>query len=269
MSLYDSSFLLIYCGILALVLGACMGSFLNCAAIRTGSGESFLRGRSHCMNCGHELRAPDLIPVLSWVFLRGKCRYCGAKVSGRYPLVEVIFALVCLACLLRFDLTILALRNFIFLSVLFYLTLTDIETMIIPDKCHIILALAWIASAPLLLSGREVLMHVAAGVVFGGGILLVSLLMDRILGRESMGGGDIKLLAVVGLYFGFIGTLFVMILSCIMGLIFNVMRGRRGSEDAEAGSGKEFPFGPWIAIAAAIVLFAGDPLISWYTGLLG
>lgn len=256
-SVYDSSFCLIYCSVVVLILGACMGSFLNCAAIRVGRGETFVRGRSHCMHCGHDLHTKDLVPVLSWVFLKGRCRYCGEKVSARYPVVELIFALVSLACLLKFDLTLLGLRNYILLSVLFFLTLTDLDTMTIPDRCHIIAAAVWLATAYWLYDGHEIISHVAAGVLFGGGVLLLSLVMDRVLGRESLGGGDVKLLAVMGLYFGFIGTLLVLIISCIAGLIFNAYKK------------KEFPFGPWIAISAAAVLFVGQPLIDWYMGLLG
>lgn len=211
------------------------------------------------MNCGHDLYLKDLVPIASWVFLRGKCRYCHEKVSFRYPLVEIIFALISVACLLKFDLTLLCLRNYIYLAVLYLLTLTDIDTMTIPDSCHVISALVWIASAPMLYGRNEIIMHVACAAVFGGVLLGVSLLMDRVLGRESLGGGDIKLFAVTGLYFGFVGTLFVVMLSCIGGLIFNIL-GRK--------SGKEFPFGPWIAFASVLMLFVGEPLISWYTGLL-
>lgn len=314
MSIYDSSPILIYCSIIALVLGACLGSFLNCTAIRIARGENFVKGRSHCMHCGHDLSALDLIPVLSWVFLRGRCRYCHEKISPRYVIVEIVFAIVTLACLLRFDLTVLCLRNEIYLCVLLLLSLVDLETMIIPDRCHVIMAAAWVLSAPLLLSGHEILTHVLAGVIFGGGVLLLSLVMDKVLGRETMGGGDIKLLAVTGLYFGIVGTLLVLILSCIIGLVFNILhRGNRAAgstgDDAdrngsigddpehvagahakagEAVSGppaegagtvnidgddavdaKAFPFGPWIALASAIVLFAGQPLIDWYLGLMG
>jgi leader peptidase (prepilin peptidase)/N-methyltransferase len=209
------------------------------------------------MHCGHDLHLPDLVPVLSWVFLRGRCRYCGEKVSVRYPLVEILFALITLACLLKFDLTVLCLRNYVFLIVLYLLTLTDLDTMTIPDSCHVIAIAAWIVTAPVLYSWSEALPYVLAAVVFGGGVLAISLVMDHILQKDSLGGGDIKLIFVIGLYFGFVGTLFVLILSCVLGLVFNLTKK------------KQFPFGPWLAGAAAIMLFVGEPLISWYTGLMG
>ena len=260
MSIYDTGLTLAYCVAVAFIFGACMGSFLNCTAIRIGRGENFVKGRSHCMSCGHDLYLKDLIPIVSWLALKGRCRYCHEKVSGRYVLVEVIFALLTVCCLLKFDLTILCLRNYIFISVLYLLTLTDIDTMTIPDGCHIIAIIAWAATSPMMYGRSVIISHVAAAAIFGGAVLVLSLIMDRLLGKESMGGGDIKLLAVVGLYFGFIGTLFVMIISCILGLVFSIAARRKG---------KAFPFGPWIAMAAVIVLFAGEPLISWYSGLLG
>ena len=122
MSIYHNRLSLTYCCCVAAVLGAVMGSFLNCAAWRIAHGESFLKGRSHCPACGHVLEPLDLIPVFSWLFLRGKCRYCGTKVSARYVLAELFMALVTVVCLLRFGLTVLCLRNYIFLCCLFCLS---------------------------------------------------------------------------------------------------------------------------------------------------
>ncbi len=262
MSIYEDSSLLIFFGIVAFCFGSVMGSFLNCAAYRMVHKESFLKGRSRCPSCGHTLGALELIPVLSWLFQKGKCKACGERISVRYPLTEVIFGAVTLACLLRFDLTVLCLRNYIFLCCLFLLFLTDIEDMIIPDGCHLVSAAAWAAVLPFLFTGwADVGMSVLAGLAFGGGLLLISLVMDRVLGRESLGGGDIKLFAVIGLYLGFIGTLFTMMLSCILGLLFHALT-KKGGEGK-----KEFPFGPAIAVSAAAMLLFGEPLINWYRGL--
>ena len=124
MSIWDSRGLLIYCCVVSALLGAVFGSFLNCAvfgsflncaAWRLGHGESVLRGRSHCTACGHVLGAADLVPILSWLFLRGKCRYCGSRIPARYPLTEAVFAALTVLCLLRFDLSWLCLRNWILL----------------------------------------------------------------------------------------------------------------------------------------------------------
>ena len=264
MSIYEFKPILIYSIVVAFIFGTCMGSFLNCVAWRCVRGESFLKGRRHCTSCGHELGFKDLIPVLSWLSTGGKCRYCGAKVSARYPLTEIAFGLITVICLLKFDLTVLCLRNYIFLAVLFVLTLTDIDDMIIPDGCHIVAVIAWIAAEPFLFDGwKGVISHVAAALIYGGGLLAVSLILDRIMGRDTLGGGDIKLIAVTGLYLGMIGNLFTLMLSCIMGLLFNAII-KRSSDDGD----RAFPFGPWIASAAAIMLLFGDPLINWYQNLL-
>ena len=262
MSVYEYRPALIFCAALAAVLGAVMGSFLNCAAWRIARGESFVKGRSRCPTCGHTLGAAELVPVVSWLIQKGRCKACGAKLSARYPLTELGFALVTVLCLLRFDLRLLCLRNYIFLCCLFLLTLTDLDDMIIPDGCHIVAAAAWLATAPWVFSGwGEALGHLAAALVYGGGLLGVSLILDKVLGRESLGGGDVKLFAVVGLYLGMIGTLFAMMLACVVGLLFAALS-RRG------GAGRAFPFGPSIALSAAVMLLYGAPLVAWYQGLL-
>ena len=261
-SIYDYRPMLCFFVAVAACFGAVMGSFLNCAAFRIVRGESFLKGRSRCPACGHELTALELVPVLSWAFQRGRCRACGAKVSVRYPLTELGFALVTVLCLLRFDLTPLCLRNFLFLCVLFLLTLTDLEDMTIPDGCHIAAILVWMAALPFLFTGwGDVMRSLLAAVVFGGGLLGISLVMDKVLGRDSMGGGDIKLFAVVGLYLGIVGTLFALLAACVLGLAMNAALKRRDGDRA-------FPFGPAIALSAALMLLYGEPLINWYLGLL-
>ena len=134
--------------------------------------------------------------------------------------------------------------------------------MIIPDGCHIAAAAAWLAALPFTFTGwGDVLKSVLAAVAFGGGLLAVSLVMDRLLGRDTLGGGDIKLFAVVGLYLGFIGSLFALMLACVVGLALQGLLRRRGGERA-------FPFGPSIALAAAAMLLYGEPLVRWYRGLL-
>ena len=262
MSIYTYTPVLVYSIVLAICIGAATGSFLNCAAWRIVHGESFLKGRSHCPNCNHALGVSELIPIISWLIQKGRCKHCGAKISIRYPLTELAFALITVLCLLRFELTFLALRNFLFLAVLFLLSLTDLEDMIIPDGCHIAAIIIWVAGLPFNFDGwKSVGFSVLALAVFGGGLLLISLLMDKILGRESLGGGDIKLVGVTALYLGFVGNLLMIIIACIAGLVFNSIAKRAGD--------KQFPFGPWIALAAGLVLLYGEPVIDWYMNLLG
>ena len=282
MSVYEYRPFLAFCILLSAIFGAVMGSFLNCAAYRIVRGESFLGGRSRCPSCGHPLTVLELIPVVSWLRQKGKCRWCKAKISVRYLLAEAGFAIITVLCLLRFDLTVLCLRNYGFLCCLFLLTLTDLEDMTIPDGCHIAAVLIWAAAQPFLSSAfgtygdliaalsaasfwkealKEAFFALLPGLFYGGGLLALSLIMDRVMGRDTLGGGDIKLFAVTGLYLGWIGTLFAVMLSCVAGLLFHYFSDRDGK-------GKAFPFGPWIASGAAVILLFGDPLIRWYQGFL-
>lgn len=250
---------LIYLCFWAGMFGAAMGSFLNCAAWRVAHGESFVKGRSRCPVCGHTLGAADLVPVFSWLFLRGRCRYCGTRVSPRYVLTECAFALVTLLCFLRFGLTALCLRNYVFLCCLFCLSLTDLETFLIPDGCLILPALVWVLTLPLI-RPPDALENVCAAFLYGGVTLALSLIMDRVLKKESLGGGDIKLFALMGLYLGWAASLFALMFSCLLGLVFAVLSGR--------GSGRQFPFGPAISAACALMLLYGDPLTAWYLSLV-
>lgn len=262
MSIYEYPPALIFCVAVAAAFGAAAGSFLNCAAWRIVRGESFITGRSRCPKCGHTLGAPELIPVVSWLMQRGRCKACGQKISIRYPLTELCFSLITVLCLLRFDLTPLCLRNFLFLGCLFLLTLTDLDDMTIPDGCHIAALVIWAAFLPFTWNGwKDVILSLLAALVYGGGLLGISLIMDRVLGRDSLGGGDIKLFAVIALYLKPTGTLFAVALACVLGLLFHALnRNREG--------GAAFPFGPSIAAAAAIMLLYGEPVVRWYLSLL-
>ena len=252
----------IYSVFLALVFGAAMGSFLNCAAWRIAHGESFIHGRSRCPKCGHRLGAVDLIPVFGWVILKGRCRYCHDRVSIRYPMTELFFAFVTAACLWRRDLSILFPRDYIFLCCLFCLSLVDLESYMIPDGCLIISILSWLAALIWTWNGwRETGLYILTGVCLFLIMLILSLAMDRILNKESMGGGDIKLFGVVGLYLGPVKSMFAALLACILGLLFaRIFHKKRG---------EAFPFGPAISAAAAYMLLWGDWLSGWYLGLLG
>ena len=276
MSIWDDASLRIFCCCVCAALGAAFGSFLNCAAWRIAHGESFLKGHSRCPACGHALGALDLIPVLSWLLLRGRCRYCGERVSVRYPLTELAFAALSVAVLLRFDLSVEALRNWVLLCCLFCLSLVDLDSYLIPDGCILAAILAWVLALPFLWNGwADLGLHVLAGLVFGGGLLAVSLLLDRLLGRESLGGGDVKLFFVVGLYLGLVGGLLTMLLACVLGLLFALLRRGKGApasiegEEKPESDGKAIPFGPAISLAAVLILLFGQSLIDWYLRLLG
>ena len=244
---------------LTFALGLCLGSFLNCMAWRLVHHESVWRGRSHCAACGHTLSALDLVPLLSYALLRGRCRYCGEKISPRYPAAELAFGLALLGLVWRYDLTVEAARLALFSCVLFVAALTDLESMEIPDRLHGAGMVLWLCFLPLSPDPRGALLSGLLG-AFGvaGPLLLIVLLADRALGRESMGGGDLKLLFVTGLYLGWAGNLLALIFACILGLLFALA--------ARAG-GREFPFAPAVCAAAWLSMVAGEPLIRWYLSL--
>lgn len=262
LSIYENTYIGLYFLILAFAFGAVFGSFLNCAAWRIAHGESFLKGRSHCPACGHTLSAPDLIPIFSWIFLRGKCRYCKSKISPRYMLTELFFAVISVLSLLRWDLSPEYIRNMVFACCLFCLSLVDLECYEIPDGTLIISVLAWFVALPFVgMESRTVLIHILTGIGYGGGMLGLTLLFDRILGKETMGGGDIKLFAVTGLYLGAAASLFALFFSCILGLLMGAVRKAQNKE-------MRIPFGPSIAMASYAMMLYGDRLVQWYLGLL-
>lgn len=248
----------IYLFVLAFLFGACIGSFVNCAADRYAAKQSVLRGRSMCPVCGAKLTFLDLIPIFSYLFLRGKCRHCGAKIPVRCLLTEVTGGLLFLSAAMKFGLSLQTLEACLLLSALFAIALIDFDTMEIPDGLLLFSAAvfeAFVFAHPdpfgRLLSG------VLGAVVFGGGLLLISLVMDYVLKRDSLGGGDVKLFAVLGLFLGLEVGLFCLILSCIVGLLGLIFSGRKG----------EFPFGPSITIAAFISLMVGSEAVALYLSI--
>lgn len=258
MSIHLSKLIFVYCLFMIGLIGAVLGSFLNCVAYRISHHTSFSKGRSHCPNCNHVLGPLDLIPIFSWVFQKGRCRYCHERISLRYPLTELIFMCLSIMCLLQFDLTIIFIRNYVLLCCLFVLSLVDFEIFEIPDSCIVIPILTW---GILNYFIKESWMsHIGAALLYGGGVLILSLIMDRLLHKESMGGGDIKLLFVMGLYLGIVGGMLALLISCILGIVSSYVL----KKDEES----HFPFGPAISIAFVIVLYFGQPMIHWYLSLL-
>ena len=263
--------------ILVAVLGLVMGSFLNCLAWRSTHGESVLEGRSHCTSCGHVLGPADLVPVLSWVFSGGKCRYCGERVSWRYPATEVLCSVIYVSIFLRYGLTLETVELIAFASVLLVLSLTDLDSYIIPNAtivAAIVIRVVYLVVNPLV-TGTDLVGPLVESLIgfFGVGIamLVVTLAMDFLLGKESLGGGDIKLLAVAGLYFGWQQCLFLIVVACVLWLVFAALasRGRETLADGTMSSDHLIPFGPAIAAACWVTMLWGRDVLAWYLGLFG
>lgn len=240
---------------LTFVLGLVFGSFCNAWAWRIVHHESIARGRSHCPACGHTLAAKDLVPLFSWLFLKGKCRYCGAPVSKRYPFTELLLGIFFLSMLLRYGISWDFLRYCALGSLLLVMSLEDWDSMEIEDFLQVPAALLFLLRFEEAGFWKDALF----GLFIAGGVLLVVLLMERLLRRDAMGGADIKLLAVFGLHFGPQRTLLLLILACVAGIL--------GALLSKKGFGREFPFGPALAIAAWMTMLFGQSILQAYLSL--
>jgi len=258
--LYLTPALTVFLFTLAAVSGAVMGSFLNCAAWRLVHGESVLRGRSHCVRCGHALTAGDLVPIVSWLALRGRCRYCGRPISARYSLTEALCAAVYCTLLLRFDVSWQFLRYAALLSALLLGALVDMEYRWIPDRVSVISAVLFVPLS-LLEGGPSLLLSglLGAATLFVP-LLVIVLALEKAIKTEAMGGGDLKLFALLGLYFGWQQGIFLVLVSCILGLLGMALAGRLKKR-------VKAPFAPALYLAAWITALAGGPVLDWYMRL--
>ena len=246
--LYADPFLTVYCCLLAALLGACMGSFLNCAAWRIVHGESVLRGRSHCDACGHVLTVRDLIPVVSYLAAHGRCRYCGAKLSRRHVLAEAVSALVFVTLLLHYDISLQALEGWCVAGILLVCSFADLEGYIIPDRfiaVGVVLFIITLFFAPQPL--RRALDGAIGGLAVAGCVLLL------VLGME--------LLFLTGLFLGWKRNLLCLVAACVIGIVWGLLQKKRGG-------GEAIPWGPSIALGAWLTALCGQQIIDWYLGLL-
>lgn len=259
--LYTTPFITCYCVFLALVLGACMGSFLNCMAWRIVHGESVSKGRSHCDVCGHVLGVGDLIPVVSYLVHRGRCRYCGAKLSPVHVIAEIISAVLFAAVLLKFDISLQALEYVLFVCLLMACSFADLEGRIIPDRFIIAGLFVRIGFFVILNDSVKVAIDdLIGGVGIAGLLLLIVLIFEKIKGVEAMGGGDIKLIFMTGIFLGWKVNLLCILIACVIGIVFGLVF-RYDNED------RAFPWGPSIALAAVICMLFGNEAIALYMGL--
>lgn len=251
----------IYIGIILFCLGACMGSFVACAADRYAKKES-LGGRSHCDSCGARLGALELIPIFSYLCLKGKCRKCGARIPVDCLLAEIAMALAYLAVYLYGGVSVVTAEYLLLVTALMAVALIDSRTLEIPDGLIVFGLVVYLAF--LYPHGdweARIVDGVWGALAYGGGMTLISLVLDFVLKRESLGGGDIKLFAMLGLYTGLVGGLIMLLCSSVTGLA-TAAAGRKG------GKGAEIPFGPAIAAGAIVALLLGQLITDMYMSLL-
>lgn len=242
-------------------LGLAIGSFLNVVIHRLPRRESLVSPGSRCPSCGYALRAADNVPVLSYVFLGGRCRKCRTRISIRYPVVELITGALFVLCYFVFGWTALLAVRLLFVSAMVALFAIDLEHHLLPDVITLPgMAVGLIASAFL----PPGLMSALIGTLVGGGVLwAVGEAYYRYSGQEGMGGGDVKMLAMIGAFLGWPQVIVTLIFSSIAGSIIGllVIAIKRG------GMKYALPYGTFLAIAAVFASLYGDQIVTWYAGL--
>jgi len=246
----------------ALLFGMTVGSFLNVCICRMPKGESVVSPPSHCPRCDYRIRWYDNIPVVSYLFLRGRCRGCGVRISLQYPLVELLNGVLTLALFLRFGPTLAFAVLFVFCSALLVITFIDIEHQIIPDEISLPgIVIGFICS--FFLEGHSWLNSLLGILLGGGSLLLVAYVYQWLTGKEGMGGGDIKLLAMMGAFLGWKSVLFIIFASSLIGSVVGVSIMLLQKKDSKFA----IPFGPYLAFGAVLYIFYGRQIIHWYLSI--
>jgi len=250
--------------IIAFLFGICIGSFLNACIYRLPRGKSLVNPRrSFCPDCGSPIKAYDNIPLLSYLLLSGKCRDCHTSISLRYPTVELASGLFAACCVLKFGIGIESLIYYAFISALITITYIDIDFQIIPDIISLPgIPLFFLAS---FLVPQVTPLDAFLGLLLGGGTLyLIAWGYHLLAKKEGMGGGDIKLLAMIGSLIGWKGVLFTIFFSSAVGTLSGVilmMQQKKGMKLA-------IPYGPFLSLGAIAYIFFGAAIIGWYLNVL-
>jgi len=237
------------------LVGAAVGSFLNVCISRIPEGISIVSPSSRCPQCGHPIRFYDNVPVISYLFLLGKCRDCRGRISFRYPLVELITAVFAWLLFQKFALTPAYPAAFVFICVLIVIAFIDVDQQIIPH-------LLTLSGIPLFSLLAVLYMGLSAvdsflGIMIGAGTLyFVAVYYEALTGREGMGGGDVNLLAMLGAFLGWKSLLFILLVSSLIGAVVGIAVILFKGKDMRYA----IPFGPFLCAAAVFHLFLGDDM---------
>jgi len=245
--------------IVSIIFGALVGSFLNVCIFRLPKKESIIWPGSHCPHCKKPIKFYDNIPLISYILLMGKCRYCKNPISFQYPLVEGTTALCSLFLIMKFGPSLSYLFYFALVAALIVITVIDLYHQIIPDVINLPgIGVGLIAS--LILPQNTFLNSLIGALLGGGSLFIVGTLYQWFFKREGMGGGDVKLLAMIGAFLGWKAVILTILLSSLIGSITGII--------IMVLKGKDFkyaiPFGPFLSLGAVISLFYGESLINWY-----
>ena len=237
--------------------GIVVGSFLNVCILRIPGGETIVSKRSHCTSCGHQLAWYDLIPLFSFLFLRGKCRYCKSKISWQYPVIEAANGILWVVTFAVRGLCLDALLICGVISCLLVLSLIDFRYFEIPLTCNLIIG--GLGIARLLLYIFIYKQNVLAERLIGFAAVAAFLLLVYFITKgEGIGGGDIKLMAASGLFLGWKGSLLSLILGCLFGSVIHILRMKI------SGEGKVLAMGPYLSAGILIAMLWGERIISMY-----
>ena len=241
------------------VLGAALGSFLNVLIYRLPEETSIIFPASRCPHCRKAIRFYDNIPVISYILLKGRCRECHEKISFRYPLVELITAVISLLLFWKFGLAFQYLFSFIFVCALMVITFIDLDHQIIPDVITLPGIPIFFLAAVFAMNLR--FLDAFLGFLIGGGCLYgIAFVYELVTKREGMGGGDIKLLAMIGAFLGWQSLLFVLLVSSLLGAVVGISLMMVKGQDMKYA----VPFGPFLSFAAVAYIFFGDYAIRLF-----
>jgi leader peptidase (prepilin peptidase)/N-methyltransferase len=247
------------------IFGMCIGSFLNVCIYRVPTAKSIIDPRrSICPSCGNNIAFYDNIPVLSYLILKRRCRHCKAPISLRYPLVEIASGFFALCIFLRYGLTFEALIYYAFIASLLVITFIDIDHQIIPDIITLPgIPLCFLASFLLpAMTYKDAIFGLFLG---GGSLFIVAWVYHLIRKKEGMGGGDIKLLAMIGALIGWKGVLFTIFFASALGTLSGILL----MLNEKKGMKLAIPFGPFLSLGAISYIFFGRLIIRWYLNLSG
>lgn len=244
---------------LVVIFGLVIGSFLNVCICRIANEESIAFPPSHCTNCGYELKAKDLIPVLSYIFLGGKCRSCKEKISIQYPIVEILNAILYIAIYLKFGFTLNLFKFYLFASLLIVIGFIDFKTKYVYNSTVVFGVVSGILFAVLeWMETKSIPWNYIAGAFIGFGIIYLIVILTR-----GMGEGDIDIALICGLFLGIKGILVTLFLAIILGGIVATIILIFKLKERKA----EIAFGPYLAIGGIIACLYGSRLIDIYLGL--
>jgi leader peptidase (prepilin peptidase) / N-methyltransferase len=256
--------------LIVFVFGAVIGSFLNVCIYRIPRSKSIVKPNSFCPNCEKPIEFYDNIPIVSYILLGGKCRYCENKISKRYPFIELLTGALFLMFYTKLGLTLELFVTLLFVILLIVIAFIDLEFQIIPD----VLSIGGLVAGLVLAVFRPMFLHLGPkfgfldalyGVLIGGGVLFVIAYgYQLITKREGMGGGDIKLLAMIGAFIGIKGGVFSLVAGSLLGTIVGIPLMLAKKQDTKYA----IPFGPFLSLGALMFLFSGDRLIYGFLNII-